>query len=548
VLASSLIPLLFFFLLTFAENRRWPHLVGITSIFFVFVFCHPMMAAIYAVFASVCTLLLWLVKVSSWRSALQMIACMALGIGLSGWWLLPSLTGGITELNSSAVTQGLVVSKLSILLNPLLRLRNPEADYVGLSLIILSIVSLISQWNKDRRVFVFTVTGLLGILAYTPILNQLFNALPGHNLLWPYRFQGICGFLILLSSLWGISAFSKKKLGLQSFFLLAILILDAGLSQRLIGMRDPAQAIVTVSTEMGSETGWREITFDKSALGSQAVYFIDTLAQREQVFGWAYQGAKTASNIASLNDAIDYGTVPYLRNRLAMFGVDDVLISNTSVPGDSIITALSQDGFQSIYQDNAITYLHRDGQPRAILAEWSGLAIGTGAVNYSFLFPQIVQGNSPYLDDYSLEEIGRYQTLVLAGFSWHNQETAEALVEAATSQNIRVVIDLTRTQQNPVAQIPEFLNVWGEPIILGPTSFSTVWEGQQLELSGFGQPGELWYTLTPQGVDQSEGTFEYLGQPATVVGSLRRGENKIFFLGLNLVYHALETQDSVALS
>jgi uncharacterized membrane protein len=548
VLASAFVPLLFYLMLDFFERPQHQiNLVGISAIFLLFVFCHPMMAAIYAIFAAIIALLSWLVKMSNWRSATLVIACIALGIGLAGWWLLPSLTGGITELNATAVTQALPVSSLSTLLNPLLRLRNPEIEYSGLSLVVFSLAALFSKNIRDKRTIVFTAAGLAGILAYTPFFNEIFKSLPAHNLLWPSRFQGISSFLILLSSLWFLRKISGIKKGLIAILLFAVMITDVGLSKRLIATRLPSADLVAVSTEIGAQSGWREVTLDKSKLGSQASYFIDENSQREQVFGWAYQGAKTAKNVAGLNDAMDFGAYTYLLDRLALFGVDDVIMLNDAVPSEVISPILISDNFSIASQNSFLTHLHRDGLPRAVIADYPGMAIGKGAVNYSFLFPQIVQGNSNYIDDYSLEQLEHYKTLVLSGFSWHDKNKVEALVQAVADQDVNIVIDLTQTQLDPVAQIAQFLGVWGEPIIMDPNPVTVDWKGQRTTLMGFGKPNDLWYTQAPQGVDQNEATLQYLGQTLVVIGSINHDNHKIWFLGLNLVYHALETRDPEAL-
>ena len=548
VLASAFVPLLFYFILDFVEHpRRKVDLAGITVLFLLFVVCHPMMAAIYAVFAAMSALLLWLVKMSNGRSVASVIASIALGIGLAGWWLLPSLTGGITELNSATGGIGLSVSSLSILLNPIIRLHNPETDYAGLSLVVFSLVALFRKNTRDRRAIVFTAVGLLGILAYTPFFNEIFNSLPVHNLLWPVRFQGVSCFLILLSSMWFLKKISETRIGLIAVFLFIVAMIDMGLSRRLIAVRQPSMDTLALSTEIGMRPGWREVTLDKSKLGSQVPYFIARNSQREQVFGWTFQAAKTAENVVFINESMDFGAYSYLLDRLSFFGVDDVILLNDAVPSEQISQALYSDGFSIPFQSSSLTYLHRDGTPRAVIADWRGLAIGKGAVNYSFLFPQIIQGDSLYIDDYSLERLGQYKTLVLTGFSWHNKTKAEMLVRAAAAQGVNVVIDLTRAQQDPVAQVSEFLNVWGEPIPMDPNPIIVDWEGQRTTLASFGKPNEIWYTLAPQGVDQNEATFQYLGQPVTVIGSVSSDEHKIWFLGLNLAYHALETRDPNAL-
>ena len=152
-------------------------------------------------------------------------------------------------------------------------------------------------------------------------------------------------------------------------------------------------------------------------MGSQANYLIDSSSAKEQALGWAYQGASNATSIASINESISMGAFSYLSDRLSLYGVDDVILLIWPVPQQEISSALQTQGFTLQTQDGSLTYLHRDGLPRAVKAEWQGLAIGSGAINYSYLFPQIIQGDSNYVDDYALNDLTTYKTVILSGFS-----------------------------------------------------------------------------------------------------------------------------------
>jgi hypothetical protein len=128
-----------------------------------------------------------------------------------------------------------------------------------------------------------------GIVGPYAAFEGLFSSLPGHNLLWPYRFQGVCGFLLLLSGMWFLKMMvMKPKSVIITLMLLVVLLADMGISQRLIGMRSPRENLLIFTTRMGEQPGWREI-IDKSRL-VRATYFVDVTARCEQVFGWGYQG------------------------------------------------------------------------------------------------------------------------------------------------------------------------------------------------------------------------------------------------------------------
>ena len=110
-----------------------------------------------------------------------------------------------------------------------------------------------------------------------------------------------------------------------------------------------------------------------------------------------------------------------------------------------------------------------------------------------------------------------------------------------------MVVDLTRTQEDPVARIPNFLGYGRKTIILQSSPLTAQWNGNQVSLGMFGEAGALWHTLTPQGLDKETISVDYLGKTATALGEIDTGGKGIQFIGLNLVYHALLMHDPVTL-
>jgi uncharacterized membrane protein len=549
VLASTLLPMLVFFILRATEEARNARfLFAIAGLMAVVVFCHPMMAAIDAVFFLLLLLCMWAFKQGSYKAHLTILAAIVLGIGLSGWWLLPSLTGGITELSTNAVEKGLASFPLSELANPFLRLTDPEVMYPGLSIVLIGLGALLFKQVRSRRMVAFIIPGMIGLLALTTWLGSLFTSLPAGNLLWPNRFTGIASLFLLIACLLALNAIPGKRWWLTGV-LVALIAADFGISIRLIYTRAIRADTLLASQQMAAQSGWREATLDESRLGSAVTYLIDHNTGREQVFGWAYQGARTALNAASLNDAISMKRYGYLADRLNLYGVDDILILNDFVPRQQFDPVANAQGFQEVTSQGDITYFHRDGQPRAVFANWPAFGIGSGALSYAYLYPQIVLGNSNFLDDYSLGELSRYRVIVLSGFGWHNKDQAEDMVRQLTGLGVKVVIDLTRTQEDPVAKIPEFLGVWGEPVILPAQPITLNRGGELITLSGFGSDQEPWHTFVPQSNTLvSTVTLDYLGKNATLLGSLQVDGGEVWFVGLNLVYHVLQTNDQTGLA
>ena len=469
-----------------------------------------------------------------------------LGILLSAWWLVPSLIGGITGLNASAMTEALAVFPIKNYFNPTLRIGNPEAVYVGLALLALSIASLWVYNEQRGYTIALTFTGCFGVLITTAGVNQIFSALPLSNLLWPLRFLGVASFLLLLALMWSLRGWGKIS-GLVVLAVVAVLAVDGAGSIFLIGLRPPDPDVEQVSQRLALTQGWREATLDLSRLGSEPSYSFSVQGEREQLFGWAYQGASTGTTVAALNDAIEMGFPAYLLDRLNLYGTDDVVLFNELPNADRIASGLQEAGYLNIYSGQRLQLFHREGRPRGIAAEWSTLGIGRGAQNLAYLFPGLILGSSSKVDEYDLEHLMRYETIVLSGFDWHDRETAERLVVQAARNGVRVIVDLSGVQDDPLARIPRFLDVWGEAVILSPDPVEVYSPDQTYRLEPFGTPSGFWHSHMLQGLEQEFWSFDYLGERGALVGYNTYGSGKVWFVGLNLPYHAVQTGDPLAI-
>jgi len=547
VMASGLTPLLLLFALSvLLQDEPRPQQIGVALLLTLITLTHPMVAAITAISITLLAIFLWASGRTSLRRVGWLMLWMLLGIGLAGAWLLPSLTGGITELEVGAVNRGLASAPWADLLNPFSRLKNIETPYVGLGLILAVFASLLAPWSRNRLILATGLSGILLAFLATPQFTRLVSALPLSSLLWPIRFLGMASLFLLFAFAASLRAWWLKSPPV-AVLMVALVLADCSLSARLIFLRPLNPSLASIGQTMATLAGWREATLDESRLGSTASWVFTDQARREQVFGWGYQGARTALNVASLNEALSHGSFGYLFDRLNLYGVDDVVVLDTLPHAQELENLLPQKGFTLTLRSDHLAYYHREGQPRALSPTWQALAIGRSAQNYTFLFPQAVLGNSPYLDDYSLEELTRYPALILAGAQWRNRNAAEQLAQEVAKHGVRVFIDLTLAPVDPLSQIPRFLNVWGETVILSPDPVQVSGWNTPLQLAPFGSKEELWHTFLPQNLQHEVMTFDYLGKRAVLAGYNEVEGGKIWFLGANLAYHALVDQDEAAI-
>ena len=558
VLATALLPLTVYWLLRSLEKEgtRW-HRLALSLCFAATVLSHAMMAAIYAACCGLLALLCWAWRMTTMRRVILAVASVAIGVALAGWWLLPSLTGGITELDQQAMTEALAVFPLTTYLNPALRAGDPEIVYPGAAVLLAAALLLFVRRDRDGRTVALTLTGLFGVLISTPVFNTVFNALPLSNLFWPLRFLGVASFALLLAVLWRFQVWMRVPEGSTSplsrwvptvltFASLGLLAADGALSLHLIHLRPANQDLLAVAEQLSVLPGWREATLDYSKLGSAASFLFTAQSGREQLYGWAYQGARTARNVAAINEGLQRGYTSYIVDRLALLGADDLVLLHGHEIDPELPAALETAGFAPRYDGRSVTLYHRDGAPRAYRATWPALGIGRGAQNLAYLFPQLVVGTRSQVDDYALEELIAYDTILFSGFVWEDRAKAEYLVQQVARAGVRIVVDLTGVPNDPLARQPYFLGVWGETITLAPGRIQIRGDQeQQYTLGSFSVQYGLWQTHTPQGMDVEVLYHDYLGAKSAVLGYNEYKPGRVWFVGLNLPYHAALTLDPV---
>ncbi len=556
VLATAILPLAFYFLLRLLEEDTPPagYFLALAVAFSAIVLSHAMMAAIYAVCGTLLGAAFWAARRTTAQRAVLGVFAIGLGLALQGWWLLPSLTGGITEIDASAMTEAIAVIPLRQYFSPLVRLRDPEQIYAGAVLLLGGLAALL--WPGERRRAVApALVGFFGVLITTPGFNQFFNALPLHSLLWPLRFLGVASFLLLLAVLERWQGWWRRAPWLSVLLALALLA-DSLISLRLIHLRPLHPDVLAISRQMPARPGWREATLDLSRLGSQAALAFTLPGGREQVYGWAYQGARTAANVAALNEALRSNFTAYLQDRLDLYGVDDVVLLRSLPNAASVQAALLQGGFQATYQGGSLVWLHRDGGPRALLIRPEALGIGRGARNITYRFPRVLLGASPQLDAYTPNALRDYRLVVLSGFTWKDRSQAEAVARSLAQEGARVVVDLTGIPVDSLSRLPRFLDVWGETLVMPPDQ-PVLASGPfgEYRLQPFHEGANLWHTHTPQGVQQVALRFDYLGQEGILLGynEYPSGDasapgGRVWFLGLNLPYHVVRQEDPEGLA
>lgn len=504
------------------------------------VLVHPMLAAVASSAATL--VLLTGALAGHWRiraighSLLLIVA----GFALTGWSLVPALGGGAVGLNPDAVIRGLDRFAPWEALNP----ARPRAlHYFGLALLVATLVALYRRGRASAG-WPYLAAGLPLVVAAVDPFASLYLHLPLAYLLWPVRLVA-AGQALLLLGLLHVVAEALTGRGRQvrvGLCLLALVAGDALPSLAIIRGGVVPSEQQAIATRLAGGAGWREATLDLSRLGSSPTFL---WRDREQLFGWAYQSATIAPGLADLNEALEQGRPAYLVDRLDWWGIDDVVLDR---PNPDLEAVLAAHGFAPRRNAGSLRHWSRTGGPRAILLDHAALGIGQGARIWAARFPRIVHGDSDLVDDYTLDQLRRFDRLVLSRPQWRDRAAAEALIRAYAAAGGQVIIDLTGAPDDPFARAPRFLGVYGERLPFAGA-------GQTLDDPGDG-PGQSrrllpfalqpWSALTYAGLDRVTVAAPYAGESAAVAGQIAAGAGQITFIGLNLPYHLLLTGDAVA--
>lgn len=552
VLATAFIPILVYLSLRLllGEGTRWTP-AWLALVVTAAILAHAMLAAMFLVALTLWAVVTRILNGTRVLAGLKLLGACALGVMASAWWLVPALRGGITDIEAQAVTDVITYYPLYESFNPLLRLADLDSFYWGLALVPLFLAAVVWRGHKPAWAQAALIVAAITILASTTAARPIYNHLPLHHLLWPARFGSFTAACALL----GGFAFSAQQLtlGRRKFQVLGlvlalglVVLLDGSGSLGMIG-RQPVQAGLAVAVASVKEhPGWRVAMLDLSRLRSDAPYLLSQDPAKEQVFGWAWQGAVTGPNIVQVNTALETGHYGFLFDRLVELGVTQFILEKAVARRGPIDSAAAGQGFTLTQAGDRLQVWSRPVPgPYLLQTSYRCLAIGRYAPNVALLFPQAALGNSVYLDDYSVGELARYEVVVLSGFRWRVSEAAEHRIQEAAALGTRFVVDLQGAPPEVLSKRALFLGVYAEPVhLIGRLSLATT-EGP-VWLRPFAG-GDEWNTIVPQGLDSEGATFSYFGERAAAFGHRSVGQGEVTFLGLNLIYHAVLTADPNAI-
>lgn len=530
-------------------ERRWSSLPKLTLCFVFMTMCHTGYAGMIALALLIFVAVYGILYRKSLRSIVHVLLAVILGFLLTGIWLYASLKGGITSTDSSQVMRQFFQDAW-LSLDPLRRLTQGfDVFYFGLAAFILVIFGIL--FAKKRSMAGFW-TAFIIFICTTTMMYDVLVLLPGSQYLWMLRFISIALCFALYSLLiWN----TLKKPFLVVILLL--LVLDTVPSLQLIyGTMDgttPAQRLEqleegTLIAEAKSITSQRLALIDLSTLGATAAYCIsDPEDGVMATFGAGWQSAATAMNISRLNESYENMNYLYMFDRMVELGSDTALVrvSNLANRTDDLLQldeAAKRVGYERIDSNEGYHLYHMDTpESFGVCTTYDAIGIGTSASLISMAFPSVEETSSTNLNDYTYEELSRYHTVYLSGFTYDQKKEAEDMILKLTENGTRVVILADGIPVDTATGIQSFLGTDSHNINFknGYPELDTIDGVLHPDLFPSGYTD--WKTVYINGLDDVWGTATDLDQSLGFYGT-KYNENLIF-IGFNLIYHYALTKD-----
>ncbi|WP_432666247.1 6-pyruvoyl-tetrahydropterin synthase-related protein [Wukongibacter baidiensis] len=538
VIVNSLIPFVFLYYYKSIQEKRISNYLFLTFVMGIMTLCHAMITAMVGISLFILACINSVFSKKYFNNILALIYAF-LGTMIVSFWLYPALKGGIIGLNREAVAS--VMESLTypfrISLNPLLRFEYIEVYYFGLAFAIVAGFGFLFSNKDERAPFITAIIVLLGTTkAALPVLQKL----PMNQLFWMRRFTSIAMAMIILALiLW--KSLRKSLL----ILIVGLLLIDSLASFHALGFNREFPLDQAKIFDRASEIATQRIgVLDSSSFGSFPSYYIaynPVDGVRDQIYGWAWQGATTSENIVALNTALENGYYDLMFDRALELGADTLVVRKRLINDfETLKGAAKAVGYDQYEEDEeVIIYKYPDISKFGSEVSYEGVAIGRYSSNVIYFFPKIQTLDSEFIDDYTYDELRDNKMVFLSGFKFRNQNAAESLILKLSRSGVKVIIDITGFEGN------EFLDVRAEPITIRDNYGEIYYKNERLDMKEFPREYRNWRTSFLNGVEDTEsyGVIEH-----KIINYIGRKDNdNLIFIGLNLPYYTFLTKDVEAL-
>ncbi|MCI8371772.1 MAG: hypothetical protein HFI75_05135 [Lachnospiraceae bacterium] len=544
-----LLPLFLYFLYEYLFEERWKAL-GCMILVFTGIVVSEVEFAVMLMISMLIFLPLYRIICKRKRRALRTLVGLMLPFLISGLWLYAAYKSRAASVYHSQMLKAFF-QDAAVSLNPFYRLNvSQSAAYFGLAAFLITVFGVFCSKRKSMAGF---WTALILFFFSTSMMFPVFETVPIGRYMKMLQFISIALCIILFS----LFMWTTMRRWITVFCCILLLVdLLPSLSLIYTGKNDTSvseqmkqTAQKSLIEEAKNITGQRALILDGGSTEVMNQYLLtDYNGKRIQnALGAEIGSAATVQNVSQLNEALEGGNYLYLFDRALELGTDTLLIKISRLQNQeddlqNVTKGAEKLGFRLMKFNSEYLLYHIDiYKTFGTTCQYTGIGIGTSAPVLALSDPDIEEGDSINLNDYSFAQLSKYKLIYLAGFTYNDKEQAEKMLKKLGKAGVRIVIEGDGIPINKKTRNQEFLGVSCHSILFENGYPILYCNGKEYDCDLFDPKSRNWQTVYFNGLEKTEGYIYDSERKLSFLGTA--GDDNIYFIGLNLTYHYGLTKD-----
>lgn len=524
VMGLALVPVTLYFLHDFITWKNRLAILPFSAMMCLLILSHYIFAIAFSG-VLVVYLLIYGIAVKEWKFTTAAVGNMLILYMVMGYFLYPALSGGL-------------------LTRPYSSQWDVELS-LGIPVLTIAILGLITT---DRKRFAgFFLTIVFAVLSFSVME-------PVRKLISSPTLQRSYWYLISVTTVLFVTLLCWERLRMI-FLLAALCVMVAEGLPLMRSLQDGDYALQEsealaddyLLAEAASWTDNRVALMDMATLGAFPQWYFSRQGV-DSMFGWDYENSMTVRNQTSLNEAFYDGFYDYMFDRLLLYGNDTVVVLKSLLEEgayDTLTAAAGRNGYEVVAEnENTIVFKETAvGSAYGVITDYKNLAIGENAYYISYIYPSFGYGASACIDDYTIEELSKYQKLYLSGFTYREKEKAENMLKELSVKGTEVYIDMQHIPMNAVTGKNEFMGVYAQ-FVQFVEDFPVLENdnGNQFKLDFQAGRYDVWDTVYVSGCEDVIKETVYEDKSHLVYWGQNHDPN-VTFMGFNLIYYYLTTHN-----
>lgn len=549
------LPVAFHFTLRLADEEQYrAKTVALLSVVWgLFIIAHPMSAA-FSMIATFIFIGVYQALRKDKRHPLvitRYILSAVLGIGIAALWFVPAYFGRIA---SPAAGEAIVTTSVPLreLLGLLSRDNAVFGRYIPIAFSVLAIAGTL--WRRTAMSWGLAAMGVFTLFFALGIQTPIYKLVPLSSAIFPeYALFGACfAFSFLAARMFERTSRSRAMdiatVVVVLIFVCAALYESAPAYTLIKNTKAPADIVALLNKSRTlSADGRVSMLGQSSAILS---YYPTVMTGRGVTEGFFFQGTNHYKEIANLNDVVNHRySSAYTHRKLDQWNARYIISHKATLEKYPKIIPPE---FKRVATEDLWSLFYRQAPAKKLqVMNHDSIVIGKNPSAVSLRYPWIIEGGQ-YIDDYDWKFLSRFKRVLLIGFSFHDRKTAIDLITKLADSGRTVIIDLQDVQSEFGTESVSFMDILPIPystngdMPLKPNTMDGNLGKSPLKINNLTYGGEPWKSVVYTGLDESIYDISDRGKTYSVLGIKKVGAGNVYFVGLNLFFHNMLTNDKAA--